>query len=256
MKAVAIIPARLDSSRFADKLLADINGKSILQNVVDYASRLDFVEKVVIATDSRRVMDLGGDMGVETFWTEKARCGSERSFRYFEENPLIDYYVSIPADEPYIDPDEINRVWLDLHMDPGLQGRMDIVTLFTRFYCEDDLKSRLSCKIVTDSRGHMLYNSRSIIPATKSGNLLPLDQYKKHVGVFFFPNFFFRDHGAELWDEAPSRLADQEGLEQIRFIEKGFSVRVEEIHHIGFGIDSQEQLDTFVERHRREGIFK
>ncbi len=255
MKAVAIIPARLDSIRFPDKLLADINGKTILQNVVDYTARLDFVEKVVIATDSERVVALGNEMGVETFWTEKARCGSERSFRYFEENQFIDYYVSIPADEPYIDPNEINRVWEEIRSGSSLHGRMEIITLFTRFYCEDDLRNRLSCKIVTDGSSRMLYNSRSIIPGTKSGELLPLDQYKKHVGVFFFPNFFFRDHGQELWDSSGSILADQEGLEQIRFIDKGFTVRVKEIRHIGFGIDAPEQLEYFVERHRKEGVF-
>lgn len=255
MKAVAIIPARLDSNRFPDKLLADINGKSILQNVIDYTRELDFVEKVVIATDSHRVVELAQKMDVETFWTEKARCGSERSFRYFQENPLIDYYVSIPADEPYINPDEINRIWLEIKSGIGV-GRMEIVTLFTRFYCQEDLKSRLSCKIVTGQSGLMLYNSRSVIPGTKSGDCLPLETYKKHVGVFFFPNFFFRDHGEELWDQGQSMLANQEGLEQIRFIDKGFSVRMKEIRHIGFGIDSPEQLEAFVERHRKEGIFK
>jgi 3-deoxy-manno-octulosonate cytidylyltransferase (CMP-KDO synthetase) len=152
MNIAAIIPARLASTRFPGKLLAPFCGRPILENVVGYARRLDFVNRLVLATDSRELVPVAGELGIECFWCEKARCGTERSFRFFEAHRGFDAYVSIPADEPWIDPGEISRAWREA-ADGRILEREEIATLFTRFYCREDLESRLSCKIVTDDEG-------------------------------------------------------------------------------------------------------
>jgi 3-deoxy-manno-octulosonate cytidylyltransferase (CMP-KDO synthetase) len=179
-----------------------------------------------------------------------ARCGSERSYSYFLSDASFDYYVSIPSDEPYIDPEEVNKAW---KVYSSLQRKKDseITTLYTKFFNRDDLDSRLSCKIVSNENSEALYFSRQIIPTTKLEEdrvKIQLSTYKKHIGIFIFPREWMEHCARFLWDDRISDLASIESLEQNRFLEFGTTVKLLEIKHVAFGIDSPYQVKMLEDR--------
>lgn len=247
MSVAVIIPARFESSRFSGKLLQNINGKPILWWVIDCAQKLNFIDKIVVAASDNKIIEYVQDFpGIKTELFETASCGTEKAYRYFTKHRDFDYYISIPADEPSLDPREVNRIW------PAIKKELkpkELATLYSKFYDEDDLRNRLTCKIVSDKKNNAMYFSRNIIPATKNGQLLSLEMYKKHVGLFVFPGKFFKESGGpSMWWGWDSFTADTEGLEQNRFLEFDAKVKLFEIKHPGPSIDSPEQIKQLEER--------
>jgi len=241
MRAVAIIPARLKSKRFPNKLIKRFNGKRIIDHVIQNTMRLNFVDDVVIASDDREfALSLCSKYPeLRGFNISKAMCGSQRAYHLYLKDRGYDIYVSIPADEPAIDPSEVNKVF-------NKKSKIftdEIITFYTKFYCLEDLTSPLSCKIVSCEKNYMIYNSRNVVPVNKDATYLELEQYKKHVGIFCFPNRVFKEYG-DLW----KNTSNIESLEQNRFMQRFIHVRLIEMKHIGFGIDTQEQIKKLESR--------
>jgi len=241
MRTVAIIPARLTSKRFPNKLVHKLNGKRIIDHVIENTRKLDFVDDIVVASNDREfVLQLCSKYTfLRGHISDDVLCGSHRSYKFYLENSGYDYYISIPADEPAINPDEVNKVFnkeTKIHKD-------EMITFYTKFYCYEDLISPLSCKIVSCDRNYMIYNSRNIIPVNKDASHMDLEQYKKHVGIFIFPKQIFSDYG-DIW----VNTVDIESLEQNRFMQHSFNVRMIEMKHNGFGIDVPEQIEELENR--------
>jgi len=250
IKAAVIIPARLKSERFPNKLLHTFCGKSIIQTVIDNTKKLNFSNRIILATKDTELIKIGKQNNLEIFETT-ARYGTEKIFNYYKQNPNYDYYISIPADEPTLNPDELNKFWekQKLSLPHNFIDTSSIGTFYTDFYCLKDLISTLSCKIVTNKKNFALYFSRNIIPATKNNShFLPLSEYKKHVGVFIFPQSILKYLGSILWNTEKSKLAEFEGLEQNRFLDFGIDIIVYKIFHIGFGIDQPHQIKLLEKR--------
>ncbi|MCF8019821.1 MAG: hypothetical protein K9L62_10460 [Vallitaleaceae bacterium] len=237
MKVVAIIPARLKSERFPNKLLYKLNGKRIIDHVIENTKKFDFVDDIIIASDDIEFVKSLYDKYEfikDYHVTTSVTCGSHRAYKFYLTEPDYDFYISIPADEPSINPIEINKVLKTAQLNND-----EITTLYTKFYCEDDLISPLSCKIVTCNKHYMIYNSRAVVPINKDGRYLNLEQYKKHVGVFIFPKQVFDKYG-DLWSDTH----DIESLEQNRFLQhNNIKIKMIEVKHIGFGIDVPEQIE-------------
>jgi 3-deoxy-manno-octulosonate cytidylyltransferase (CMP-KDO synthetase) len=242
LKNVAIIPARLNSKRFPNKILYKFNEKRIIDHVIENARGLNFIDDIVIASDdiefAKSLCDKYSFIK-EYHISNDVTCGSHRAYKYFLENDNYDFYITIPADEPAINPIEVNKTfnnYNNIHL-------YEIITFYTKFYCKEDLISPLSCKIVATSDDYMIYNSRTVVPVNKDATHLDLEQYKKHVGIFIFPNQVFFQYG-DIWQNT----VDIESLEQNRFIQKRLKVKMLEIKHIGFGIDMPEQIKQLEER--------
>ena len=243
MKTVGIIPVRLTSERFSNKVLQRINGKRIIDHIIENTRKIKFIDEIVIATDDREfALELcSKHVFLRGFHLSyNVTCGSHRAYKFYLDHPDYDYYMTIPADEPSIDPDEVNKVLSKIDLSPD-----EIISFYTKFFCKKDLKSPLSCKIVTCEDNYMLYNSRNVIPVNKDGSYLNLEQYKKHVGMFIFPRSLFYEE-EDLWEHT----IDIESLEQNRFIQKALDVKMIEMKHIGFGIDMPEQINQLEERLR------
>lgn len=242
---VAIIPVRLSSERFPNKHLQNFNGKPIIQHVIDYTKKLDFINRVVIATEDEKMKEYEKEVD-EVFLMEPggARCGSERTYRYYLRNNVFDYYFSIPADEPVIDSTEVNRGWSELSK---ILEDESVGTFYTDFYNKDDLNDIRSCKIVNDEE-RVLYFSRSVIPIQKNGEIADLSVYKKHIGIHVFPKKLLKYLGQELWGDWISPLSEVESLEQNRFLQFGLDVYLQKIKHIGFGIDTIDQITKLEQR--------
>lgn len=251
MNIAAVIPARLKSKRFPNKLLYPFLGKPIIGHVINNVLKLKFVNKIIVATEDKEIKDYVKENypTVEVAMIFNCRCGTERTFQYYIKNQKFDYYLSFPSDEPCIDVQEINNLWKQL----SRNHKDEIVTFYSKFFCFEDLKSVLSCKIITSANDYMIYNSRSIIPVDKSGNCISLDKYKKHVGIFIFSKELLMKKGRELWGSWLSFSADITGLEQNRFIDYGIKVKMYKIKHIGFGIDSPKQVKILETRIKSGG---
>lgn len=257
-KILIMVPARLESQRFSNKLLAEFNGKSIIANVLEQArtaanvihSLTDFEPKIILATDTYNdeFKRLTKQFKVEYFFMDnKVSCGSERIRYVYLKYPKYDYYVSMPADEPGIEGKEVADAILkaiDLNKDA-------ITTAYSPFYCKEDLIDTKSCKVVIDQHHNVLYMSRAVVPASKSGNIHNLEVYKKHYGLFIFPRKVLKRHRLSLWYDTqlnPTHIASLESLEQNMFIRRDVDFKAIKINHIGFGIDSPEQIKKLEER--------
>ena len=240
MKILGIIPARLASERFPNKLLTKLAGTTIIERVIKNAQSFN-VDKIVLATDSVELCEIikQKNINIETFFMkDDVWCGSQRSFFVSRKYPDYDFYMSIPADEPLIDSSEINKII------PKIRDE-DIYTLYSDFQDEFHLKRNQSCKIVSDKDDYVLYFSRSVIPILKSGSLCDLSKYKKHIGVFFFSRKIIDKN---IWNK--TELASQESLEQNAFIENGYKVKLLKINHKYYGVDQEFQIKELEEKMR------
>lgn len=241
-KILAVIPARLESKRFPNKLLQTLKGKVILQRVYDNIIKSGITEHVVVATDSYDIFDFCSKRDISTFYmTDDVDCGSERLYYVYKKYPSYDYYISFAADEALIDPQEIKEMW-----DKYQQSKeYDIYTCGSQFYDYQRITSFRSCKIVVNDRNRILYFSRSPIPLSKEGLLLP-EMYIKHVGIFIFKKEILEkcSNSKEIWNGFLSR---EEGLEQIAFLENNYSVGLIKINHKYYGVDTIEDLQRLEE---------
>ena len=236
--AIGIIPARLESTRFPNKIFEKLDGIPILQRVILNVLQSGVVEYLVVATDSKEVVNFCQDLGVETIYnTDPVLCGSQRTRHVYVAYPDYRWYVTFPADEALILPQTIKDMWTQ-HENTIPTVDEYIRTCYSPFYSKERMLSHKSCKII-DHDGYATYFSRSPIPYTKNG-LAPLEEYKKHVGIFIFENDLFRHYDAKIWQ--PGRLGRLEGLEQQAFLDNNLKVRLLKINHKYYGVDTPEDI--------------
>ena len=127
----------------------------------------------------------------------------------------------------------------------AIKSNRELLTLYCEFFCKEDAISKLSAKIVTNNNDEILYMSRSVIPITKNG-IIDIKRLKKNVGVFYFRREFLDKLSS--YGHRKTELDGFEGLEQLRWLELGFSIKVYRITHYGFGIDVPEQVEQLEKR--------
>mgnify|MGYP001162696281 FL=1 len=236
-----IIPYRLESNRFPNKYISDFLGISLLEHSLKLCEELGS-DIIITAPEEdfvKEVSDLQKKYGF-TFISTSQECksGTERLLE-ISRKKKYHYYVLIPADEPLIDKDEFKRVLYREQLS-------DFNTCYSDFYNEEDCISNLSAKIVSTWDDYLLYQSRNIIPIQKGGKL-DYKKCKKHVGIKIFSQ-----HGLdELYKlgHRETQLDKIESLEELRLIECGFKVKLHKIKHIGFGIDTPEQVKLLEDRY-------
>lgn len=253
MKVIATIPVRLESKRFPNKMLAKFRGKTLLEHAIDNVEKLRFVDRIYVLTTDHELIEVAIKSRIMTFFAD-GRCATEKTY-LFAKAYAADYdaILSWPADEPLINPYEICRVWEERIEDSYIAKKPPpIVTFYGFFRTKKDLKSNLSCKMVTGLKGKVLYTSRNIIPWFKSGKIdQPISLFKKHVGVFIFSKEFMENDAGRAWGS--SFHADTlEGLEQNEFLDRDFPVQAYHIKHYGFGIDKKWQLKGLEKRAKKK----
>jgi len=213
---VGVVPARLESSRFPRKVLREVAGKPLVVHAFERLSAASLVDETMIATDSDQVRREAERFGAPAVLVEEpCRTGSDRVARAIQGR-AGDVVVNLQADQPLIEPGEIDRVLRALMDDETL----DISTL--AFHDEDDeaFRSRDSVKVVTDESGGALYFSRAPIPSGKeaTGNSL----FLHHVGIYCFRRAALERFAAL----KRGRLEARESLEQLRALEAGMRIGV------------------------------
>jgi 3-deoxy-manno-octulosonate cytidylyltransferase (CMP-KDO synthetase) len=230
MKAVAIIPSRLGSTRLARKALREIAGKPMVGHVYEAAKRCSGLADVIVATDSDEILAVCKQHGWNARMTSAdCRSGTDR-VREVAENVPADVYVNVQGDEPLARPEHIQAM-LDLMRDP----KVEVATVKTP--CpEHDVANPNAVKVVTDLAGRALYFSRSTVPFDRdaAGGV----RYFKHLGFYAY-----RKAALDRFCELPeSALERAERLEQLRFLDNGIGIHVAEVPFDTVGVDTEEDL--------------
>ena len=248
LRVMAIIPARYASSRFPGKPLATIGGVEMIVRVCNQVSKTGV--EVLVATDSEAIRECVERAGYRAVMTsEHHRTGTDR---VREANDKIgaemDVIVNVQGDEPFIDPSQIEAL-IACFDDPGT----DIATLSRRFDPERGFEALFDVnlvKVVTALDGRALYFSRSIIPYVRGVDWqqwLKTTDFKTHVGVYAY-----RPDVLRAISELPqSELEKAESLEQLRWLENGYRIKVAETSAPTIGIDTPADLEE-AERYLKE----
>lgn len=249
MKTCFIIPARLNSARFPNKLLQSLGGIKIIDRVINIAKACK-PDKIVLATDSKYLETLYKDDMDVLLMNEEAWCGSQRAYYVWKKYPKYDYYITIPSDEPMINPEELKK-----SLSSYFKSKTDLIATMVSDWGVHDLeryRSSRSCKVIT-SGNYILYFSRAAVPRFKDDSN-SMNYSKKHLGVFVFANKLFRKYGDKAWSNYSGSIAKAEGLEQTMFLENGFKVKYIPINHPLHGVDTVEdfqQLEVKFDNNKR-----
>ncbi len=238
MKILGLIPARYASTRFPAKALADINGKSMIQRVVEQARQTPSLSRVVVATDDERIRAHVADFGGEVVMTSTHhQSGTDRCQEALTAlGEPFDYVVNIQGDEPFIQPQQIQL------LTSVLDGTTELATLVKAITDAHTLFNPNSPKVVVSQTGEALYFSRQPIPYQRDRTTeewLRHHTYYKHIGLYAYRT----DVLAQITQLPPSALERAEALEQLRWLENGYRIRVVTTELESYGIDTPEDLE-------------
>ena len=240
MKAIAVIPARLASTRLERKALRDIAGLPMIGHVYRGVCASPLLDGVIIATDSQEIVDVCNRQGWHARMTSaQHRSGTERVHEV-SNFAAADVYLNVQGDEPLTRPEHIASL-LRVMEDPDVQ----VGTLKTPCGAED-VSSPNAVKVVTDGGGRALYFSRATIPFDRDKNG---PAYFKHLGFYAY-----RKAALDRFVKLPeSSLEKAERLEQLRFLENGIPIHVGETPFDTVGVDTAEDLRRVTELLAKSG---
>ena len=238
MKTVCVIPARYGSTRFPGKPLADLCGKPLIQWVYERPQQAREVDEVYVATDDDRIAEAVRGFGGKVVMTSpECPSGSDRIAEALA-HIRAGIVVNVQGDEPFIDPGTIDACIGVIRDDPGCM----ISTPAVPIRDEEEFLSPHKVKVVFDSRNVALYFSRSPIPSIvrrdKGSGTDEILGYK-HLGLYVYR----REALEQFCRMPPARLELQEKLEQLRFLENGFKIRIVVTESDSPGIDTPEDLE-------------
>lgn len=237
MKAVAVIPARYGSQRFPGKMLADLGGKPLFVRTVERARQAGRLEEIWVATDDLRIARAAEREGIPVKMTrEDHPSGTDRIAEAVADLDA-DVVVNVQGDEPFMDPDLINRLVERMAGEPGLE----MATASTPIRSEEELTAASVVKVVCSDTGHALYFSRSLIPFCRDvppETVLSREIYHRHLGIYAYRRSFL----LELVRHPPHVLEDLEKLEQLRALALGAKIAVLQTEQPAPGVDTPEDL--------------
>jgi len=229
MQSIAVIPARLASTRLPRKMLREIAGKPLVGWVYEAVLSSHLLSDVIIATDSAEILKVCNNHGWNAQMTSSAhRSGTERVHE-ISNRMTADIYLNVQGDEPLVRPEQIASL-LEVMKDSSIK----VGTLKTP--CpQEDIGNPSAVKVVTAADGRALYFSRATIPFDRDSSN---PRYFKHLGLYAY-----RKSALDFFLSQPeSTLEKSERLEQLRFLENGIPIHVGETPHDSVGVDTEEDL--------------
>lgn len=260
-RTIVAIPARLESSRLPNKILADIKGKPMIQRVLEQCSKAEGPVKIVICTDSEEVGFLVNKLGYDFINTKKScASGSERiasvlnsilkiawgnndslnsSFEVnIEEKLLKTGIINVQGDQPFLDPNVITK--MDQHMKDKF-NKVEVITPIHKLN-EKDIHNPAVVKTLISNKGQALYFSRSALPHIRD---IDRDEWYKHYNYWGHVGIYgYRGDIINRWNEFNSSdLEKLEKLEQLRLIEANIKISTFEVEGNFISVDTFEQLE-------------
>lgn len=233
-RVACVIPARLESSRFPRKILANLGGKPLLQWAWDAARGSDCFDDVILAIDSDKTEGVVKNFGGAYLMTSTdCACGTDRLVEVMQSGQIdADIWVNWQADEPFLNQNFINTL-----LSTCYEEDVDIWTLKKRIKAEKDICDPNIAKVVCDANNNAIYFSRSPIPFYRDG-FVGEKVFYKHIGLFAYTTNALKK--ISLLKE--SDLEKAERLEQLRFLQNGLKIKLHETDQEVFGIDIPEHL--------------
>ncbi|HEX7016640.1 MAG TPA: 3-deoxy-manno-octulosonate cytidylyltransferase [Cyclobacteriaceae bacterium] len=241
-RILGIIPARYASTRFPGKPLADIGGTSMIERVYRQVTRSARVNRVIVATDNREIYHHVTSFHGEAIMThEHHPTGTDRCYEAFTLlGEPFDYVMNIQGDEPFIQPAQIDT------LADTLDGQTEIATLVKRTTNEEELYNPGEAKVVLNRDGMALYFSRTPIPYVHNapkGQWTEKHVFYKHVGLYAF-----RSDILQAVTQLPvSTLEKAESLEQLRWLENGYRIKVAETDLESLCIETPDDVQRALE---------
>lgn len=241
MKILGVIPARHASTRFPAKPLADIGGKSMIQRVYLQALKAKKLAEVVVATDHQEIYDHVVSFGGAVCMTSQFHIsGTDRCFEAMtKQDGDFDYLINIQGDEPFIAPEQIDLL-ANL-----LDGNTQLATLVKKIDAEDQLFNSNVVKVIFNKKNEAIYFSRATIPYLRNfeqSKWLQTGTIYKHIGMYAYRV----DVLEKITQLEASTLERAESLEQLRWLENGYSIKVAETQIETMGIDTPEDLQKAI----------
>ena len=237
MKIIGIIPARYGSSRFPGKPLVNIDGKSMIQRVYEQASKCSRLDAVVVATDDVRIADEVSSFGGKYQLTSAAhQSGTDRCAEVIRKLPGYDVVINIQGDEPYINPAQIN-----LLISCFDASTVQLATLVKRIYTNEELFNTNIPKVVLNASAEAVYFSRQVIPFIRGKEKevwLEEHEFYKHIGIYGYTAATL----LEITKLEPSLLEQAESLEQLRWVENGYTIQTKTTEIETIAVDAPEDL--------------
>ena len=240
-RTLVVVPARRASSRLPEKLLLAESGKPLLAYTLDACLRAKLADGVVAAVDDQALFDIALAAGAEAVLTDpNLPSGTDRMWAAAQAHPDADFLVNVQGDEAEIEPEAIDAVC------QALADGCPAVTLSAPL-AADAVDDPAAVKVVRGLSGDALYFSRAAIPyARTEGIVAP----RLHLGVYGFRRDVLEQFAT--WEPTPLERA--EGLEQLRLLEHGISLRVLEWPHAFAGIDTRKDYDAFLKRRQSPDV--
>src|SRR5467141_1549857 len=233
-KVIVVIPARYGSTRLAGKPLISLAGKPMIQRVYERAKLAARVNRVIVATDDERIMNAVEGFGGEARMTRtEHRTGTERVAEVAAREEG-DVFVNVQGDEPLLDPHAIDVAVNSLLEEP----QASISTVATPIRTPGDIMNPNVVKTVLDFESNALYFSRAPIPWVRDTASKIHVQHLKHLGLYVFQ----RDALLEYPTLPQGELEKIEQLEQLRWLENGWKIRVAEVEHDAVSVDVPEDV--------------
>jgi 3-deoxy-manno-octulosonate cytidylyltransferase (CMP-KDO synthetase) len=234
MRTIAVIPARLASTRLPRKMLREIAGKPLVGWVYEAVCSSSPLSDVIVATDSEEILESCRRHGWKAQVTSTAhRSGTERVHEV-ANSIAADVYINVQGDEPLVRPEQIATL-VDVMKNPAVQ-----VGTVKTLCPADEIDNPNAVKVVTAPDGKALYFSRATIPFDRDG---AGTRYFKHLGLYAY-----RKAALDLFVSLPeSALEKCERLEQLRFLENGIPIYVGETPYDSVGVDTEEDFQRVEE---------
>lgn len=238
MKVLGVIPARYDSSRFPGKPLVDIAGQSMIMRVYHQALKCEDFEDVIVATDDDRIYAHCEDQKAKVVMTSKDHpSGTDRCMEAMNKaGGNFDFLVNIQGDEPFVHPEQLSELINALNKD------VQLASLAKKIDEPEKLGDPNAVKVIIDKNSEAIYFSRNPIPYNRDekelNNWLKKHDYFKHIGVYAYRTDILKE--VTRLERSPLEIA--ESLEQLRWLENGYRIKMAITDKESPNVDSPEDL--------------
>ena len=229
-----MIPARLDSSRLPGKLMMDLNGKSVILTTLENTIKTKLFDDVYVVTDSKVIYDHLKQFHENVLISSKKHISGSDRIAEIAQNLEVDVVINVQGDEPFVDKKSLKNL-IDVFTNDK-NKTIDLASLMEKIKDQSYVEDPNIVKVIVDSNSNAIYFSRSPIPYNRLDKSIT---YYKHVGVYAFR----KNALIEFTNSEPTELEKIEKLEQLRYIERGKTIKMVLTTSSSIGIDTISDLE-------------
>ena len=230
-----MIPARYGATRFPAKLMQDLCGKPVIVHTYQRVADTNLFDQVYVVTDDDRIEKAIHEVGGKVIRSQKEHNSGSDRLAEASKNLEVDIIVNVQGDEPFTDAENLKKV-IDIFTNDS-QRNIAVASLMECITNPEDIANPNNVKVVVNKFNEALYFSRSVIPFPRDPNIAV--PYYKHIGIYAYR----KDALQQFTQLPPSLLEETEKLEQLRYLENGFKIRLALTNIPTIGIDTPEDLE-------------